>query len=164
MSLVALTNFLTITLPDGNDPDAEFLSPNRFQNGNFTEPLTHPVENKTHQYLSFIYQGATLNRSGDNLESTLILANNAISMGYAKAAVDNKFHARVDTYLMKEDFTPNKLLTSEVWLVSSLGYDPTTIELLLSSAIDAVGANAPNRILTQNLVGHLPVTAQIQTR
>ena len=164
MTIVALTNFITITLPNGDDPLSQFLSPNRFQNGNLTDALTHPVDNKKHEYLSFIYQGATLNRSGDNLESNLILANNAISMSYAKAAVDSKFHMKVDTYLMREDFTPNRLLTSETWLITSLGYDPQTIELLLSSSIDAVGANAPNRILTKNLVGHLPVTAQIQTR
>ena len=164
MTIVALTNFITITLPNGDDPLSQFLSPNRFQNGNLTDALTHPVDNKKHEYLSFIYQGATLNRSGDNLESSLMLANNQISMSYATIAVEKKYHMKVDTYLMREDFTPNRLLTSEDWLITSLGYDPTTIELLLSSSIDAVGANAPNRILTKNLVGHLPITGQIQTR
>ena len=143
-----------------------YLKPSRFQNGNLTEALIHPSDpdNKKHEYLSFIYQGATLNRSGDNLESGLILANNKISMGYATTAVNKKYHVKVDTYLMEEDFTPNRLLTSETWLITSLAYDPVTIEILLSSSIDAVGANAPNRMVTQNLVGHIPVTAQIQSR
>ena len=162
MSLVALTNFIVVTRSNGDDPGN--LNPNRFQNGKYDTPISHAVTNKDHQYLSFIYQGAARNRSGDNMESSLILANNAISMGYAKKAVDGKYHVQVDTYLMTTDFAPSKLLTSETWLAASLTYDPTTIEVLLSSAIDAVGANAPNRILSQNLVGHLPVTAQIQTR
>ena len=98
------------------------------------------------------------------MESTLILANNSISMGYAKKAVDGKYHIQVDTYLMTAEFAPNKLLTSETWLAASMGYDPTTIEVLLSSAIDAVGANAPNRVLTTKMVGNLPVTATIQNR
>ena len=162
MSLVALTTFIVITTASGDDP--EDLSPNRFQNGKYDTPINHPVSNKDHQFLSFTYQGATRNRSGDNMESGLILANNSISMGYAKKAVDGKYHVQVDTYLMTADFAPSKLLTSETWLAASLTYDPTTIEVLLSSAIDAVGANAPNRVLTTRMVGSLPVTGTIQSR
>ena len=162
MSLVALTTLIVVTTANGDDPNN--LSPNRFQNGKYDTPINHPVSNKDHQFLSFIYQGATRNRSGDNMESGLILANNSISMGYAKKAVDGKYHVQVDTYLMTADFVPSKLLTSETWLASSLTYDPTTIEVLLSSAIDAVGANAPNRVLTTRMVGNLPVTGTIQSR
>tara|TARA_Y100001938_G_scaffold82707_1_gene113826 strand:- start:206 stop:694 length:489 start_codon:yes stop_codon:yes gene_type:complete len=162
MSLVTLTTFIVVTTAGGNDP--ENLNPNRFQNGKYDTPITHPETNKDHEYLSFVYQGAARNRSGDNMECTLILSNNAISMGYAKKAVDGKYHVQVDTYLMNADFTTDKLLTSETWLATSLGYDPTTIEILLSSAIDAVGANAPNRILTSRQVSHLPVTGSIQAR
>lgn len=157
MSLVTLTNFISITKADGSNPESDF-TPNLFQNGKYNDEING------HSFLSFIYQGATRNRSGDNLEANLILANNEISMSYAKKAVDRKFHIKVETFLMKEDFTVNKLLTSETWLAASLAYDPTTIEILLSSAIDAVGANAPNRVLTRNLVGQLPVTGSIQAR
>ena len=115
-------------------------------------------------FLSFLYQGAARNRSGDNMESSLILANNAMGMNHAREAVDNKYHIDVDTFLMNTDFTPNKLLTRETWLAASMAYDPTTVEVLLSSAIDAVGANAPNRVLTTAMVGHLPITGTIQSR
>ena len=162
MSSVTLTNFMVITTASGNKPID--LDPNRFQNGKYDTPVPHILTNEDHQYLSFIYQGATRNRSGDNMECSLILANNAISMGYAKKAVDGKYHIQVDTYLMTADFVPSKLLTSESWLAASLSYDPVTIEVLLSSAIDAVGANAPNRVLTTRMVGQLPVTGTIQSR
>ena len=162
MSLVAVTNFIVVTTASGDDPND--LSPNRFQNGKYDTPINHPVSNKDHQYLSFIYQGAARNRSGDNMESSLILANNAIGMNHAREAVDNKYHIDVDTFLMNTDFTTNKLLTRETWLAASLSYDPTTVEVLLSSAIDAVGANAPNKILTTEMVGHLPITGTIQSR
>jgi hypothetical protein len=45
-----------------------------------------------------------------------------------------------------------------------MSYDPTTIEIILSSAIDAVGANAPSKVLTGDMVGALPVTGSIQNR
>ena len=162
MTVVALTNFITITTASNTPPND--LSPNKFQNGK------HGAIGEF-QYLSFLYQGAARNRSGDNMESSLILANNAISMGYAKTAVDRKYHIQVETYLMTEDFEKQldsnnqpRLLTLETWLAASLSYDPTTVEILLSSAIDAVGANAPNRVLTTRMVGHLPVTGSIQSR
>ena len=55
-------------------------------------------------------------------------------------------------------------LTEESWLVSSMSYDPEAIEVILSSAIDAVGANAPDKILTKEIVGNLPVTGSLQNR
>ena len=155
MTVVALTNFITITTASDTPPND--LSPNKFQNGK------HGAIGEF-QYLSFLYQGAARNRSGDNMESSLILANNAIGMNHAREAVDNKYHIDVDTFLMNTDFTTNKLLTRETWLAASLSYDPTTVEVLLSSAIDAVGANAPNKVLTTAMVGHLPITGTIQSR
>ena len=53
-------------------------------------------------------------------------------------------------------------LTTETWLAASMSYDPTTIEVLLSSGIDAVGSTAPGRVLTSQLCGHLPTTGQIR--
>ena len=53
-------------------------------------------------------------------------------------------------------------LTGEQWLAASMRYDPQSIELLLSSAIDAVGANAPQQTLTRQRCAHLPLTGQIQ--
>ena len=155
MSLVAITNFLTIRTATGSIQ-------NRFQNSKQDTPIT--FENQPFLFLSFVYQGAARNRSGDNMESSLILANNAIGMNHAREAVDNKYHIDVDTFLMNTDFTTNKLLTRETWLAASLSYDPTTVEVLLSSAIDAVGANAPNKVLTTAMVGHLPITGSIQSR
>tara|TARA_R100001443_G_scaffold5402_2_gene14210 strand:+ start:3430 stop:3942 length:513 start_codon:yes stop_codon:yes gene_type:complete len=170
MSITILTNFIEITTAAGGD--AAF-DPNCFQNG-FVDgnntPITNPLTNKKHQFLSFMYQGAARNRSGDNMESALLLANNAISMNYAKTAVDLKYHIKVETYVMKSEpdqtpsLVPTTLLASEVWLATSLTYDPVNIEIVLSSSIDAVGANAPNRVLTTRQVSHLPITGSIQTR
>ena len=157
---VALTNFITVTKFDGNNPNKSgtaFRPYNKFQNGK------HGVVS-SHNYLSFIYQGAARNRSGDNMTSSLLLANSEISMRFAVEAVTEKYHVKVETYLMTEDFQQKTKLTEEQWLVSSMSYDPETIEVILSSAIDAVGANAPDRVLTQEIVGHLPITASLQNR
>tara|TARA_R100000995_G_C3410240_1_gene89047 strand:- start:34 stop:504 length:471 start_codon:yes stop_codon:yes gene_type:complete len=154
MTVVALTAFLTVKKSNG---DVE----HRFQNGK------HQAVDG-HDFLSFIYQGAAMNRSGDNLEASIILANNPISMSHVKEFVTNKYQILVETFLMDTNFNKdtaaknNGKLTGEQWLAASMRYDPESIELLLSSAIDAVGANAPQQILTRKRCAHLPLTGQLQ--
>lgn len=160
MTFVALTNFITITNPNGSVQEI----PDEFQNGK--QPSIG-----SYQYLSFIYNGATRNRSGDNMTSSLILANSELSMSYAQQIVLNKYHVKVETFLMTDDFeklldsnNEPRRLTEETWLAASMSYDPETIELILSSAIDAVGAQCPTKVLTKDLCGSLPVTGSLQNR
>ena len=87
-------------------------------------------------------------------------------MNHVKNAIDERHNVKVEVCKMNNvnnEFTVNKVLTVENWLIASFAYDATTIEVLLSSAIDAVGTTAPNRIFTTDLVGFLPRTGNIQT-
>ena len=158
MTVVALTAFVTVTDRDGNEHHT-------FQNGRHS----HPTEgNKVdgYDYLSFLYQGAAMNRSGDNLEASIILANNPLSMSYVKDFVEQKYYIDVETWLMDDNFNkqPGKMLTKEYWLATGMRYDPEAIELLLSSAIDAVGAQVPQKTLSTEQCNQLPLTGTIQNR
>ena len=146
MSIQRVTTFITI---DGGD---------QWQNGKIGGIGDH-------SYLSFIYQGAAKNRTGDNLESSLVLAANQLSMNAVRDAVQSRSKVNVQTYLMDETFDRklNKL-AEETWIAASMSFDTETIEVLLSSAIDAVGATTPNRVLTRDLVGALPVSGSIYNR
>ena len=154
MTVVALTAFVTVKKKDGTVE-------HQFQNGKHTAV-------NGHDYLSFIYQGAAMNRTGDNLEASIILANNPLSMSYVKDFVEQKYYIQVETFLMTTDFNKDTAaknggrLTGEYWLAAGMRYDPESIELLLSSAIDAVGANAPQQTLTKKRCAHLPLTGQLQ--
>lgn len=129
----------------------------KYQNGQVGSSLDG------YQYLSFIYQGATKSRNGDNLQATLILANNALSMNIANQLVTSFATATVENWLMFPiTYNRDRLLTSEIWVVSSLSYDPETIELVLSSSLDAIGTQAPTRVLTRKLVGELPTTGSVR--
>ena len=125
---------------------------------------------QTYYYLPFIYQGTTINKSGDNIESNLILANHPLSMAKAQQAVLNKYFVEVNVCIMKNDDIDTlengnqSILTTDTWLASSLSYDPEVVEVLLSSAIDSVGGNIPSLVLTTDVVGKLPVTSDIQNR
>ena len=121
---------------------------------------------KDYHYLPFIYQGTTINRSGDNIESNLIMANHPLSMAKAQEAVVNRYFVEVNVCIVANDNIDNvtNVLTTDTWLASSLSYDPEVVEVLLSSAVDAVGVNLPSLVLTNDAVGKLPVTSDIQNR
>ena len=121
---------------------------------------------KNYHYLPFIYQGTTINRSGDNIESNLIMANHPLSMAKAQEAVVNSYFVEVNVCIVANNDIDNvtNILTTDTWLAASLSYDPEVVEVLLSSAIDAVGVNLPSLVLTNEAVGKLPVTSDIQNR
>ena len=164
MSITYLTTFLELKRP--NDPDAT----ERFQNslkGDMNNPTaaSNKIQKDTEEFkfLPFIYQGAAKSKSGDNLEAQIVLANNSVAMNHVNDALKNRCNVTVSVCKMKEDFTVDHVLTTEHWLLASFAYDATTIEVLLSSSIDAVGTTAPNRVFTTAIVGFLPRTANIQT-
>ena len=121
---------------------------------------------KNYHYLPFVYQGTTINRSGDNIESNLIMGNHPLSMAKAQEAVLNNYFVEVNVCIVANDDIDNvkRVLTTDTWLAASLSYDPEVVEVLLSSAVDAVGVNVPNIVLTSEAVGKLPVTSDIQNR
>ena len=78
--------------------------------------------------------------------------------------VEEGYYVEVEVWLMNTDFSRNSMLTKEYWLASGMRYDPESIELLLSSAIDAVGANVPQKSLSTEQCKQLPLTGTIQNR
>lgn len=156
MTVIALTTFVEVR-------DTNEKVKHRYQNSKPGEVIL--FNGAYYSYLSFAYQGAAKSRAGDNLEAQLVMSVNWLSQGVAAEAVRNKWRTRIDTCVMKNNHTEvARILTTDHWLVASMGYDTTTVELVLSSAIDAVGSNAPTRVLTPQKVGALPVTASISNR
>lgn len=155
MSFVRLANFIEII--DGS------ASPRRYQNAEPGQSIQLNGSGPSFDYLSFIYQGAAKNRTGDNLEAAIVLSVNEISQGIAKDAVMNKHHVNVYSVVLDSNYSPAaRTLTEETWLAATMTYDYEMLEVILSSGIDAVGANAPTRVLTKQMVGRLPVTGNIQ--
>ena len=177
-SIVILTTFVDIidhtdSLDDNiTDPnEGEGLKkPMRYQNGSPQTSILLPDQrtypDHPYEWLPFIYQGAAQTISGDNLSATLVLSNNTLSYARVYEAVINRYQIKVQTWLMKNAFpdTPVRKLVQEKWIATNFIFDAQTIEITLSSAIDAVDAAIPVRVLTQEMVGNLPVTGNIQNR
>ena len=170
MSLTTLVTFVEVFKINSNNRKSTI---HRLQNAK-REPLKASNQNpnvivfngRRFNYLPFVYQGTTISRSGDNIESNLILANHPLSMAKAQEAVANKYFVEVNVCVMSNTNIDSltRVLTTDTWLASSLSYDTNVVEILLSSAIDAVGVNVPNYVLTTAAVGKLPLTSDIQNR
>ena len=133
----------------------------RFQNYLANDPILY--KNERYSYLPFLYAGATRNKAGDNMESAIVFAVNRLVTTSLVEHVEERYMYRVQTVNMQPDNKVARILQTDLWLAASMAYNDTEVELLLSSAIDAVGANTPNRILTTDLVGRLPVSGSVQT-
>ena len=158
MSYIRLANFVQLYRMSGSSERNE----GRYHNAMPGTTLTYDRTN--YSYFSFIYQGAAKNRTGDNLEANILVSVNEISSNIAVNAVNNRWHVRMFSAVMNENNTVSRVLTVEEWIAASLSYDNEVMEVILSSGIDAVGANAPTRVLTRDLVGSLPITANIQAQ
>lgn len=153
MTIQAIGTFITLQSPNGNFQG-------RYQNATVGSDLTH--ESIAYTFLSFIYSGATKSRMGDNITSELTLAANQVSINIASEAVQNFWLIQVDSVLMHpQTFTPSRRLSREYWVTSGITYNTNAVQVQLSSAIDAIGADAPNRRLLERYVGALPLTSRI---
>ena len=173
MALESLCIFLTIreVSREGNPGAVQYL----FQNGRIGESISTSIPGgtrKTYTYLPFIYQGGVLNKTGDNITAGLGLAPNEISMSIATditSTVDYQtsneakpMTVEAAVVLMDDNFEPNRLISREVWVAAALSYTTDQLEIVLSSAIDAVNALAPNYSLDRQNVGSLPVTGNVR--
>jgi len=161
MALIHICN--TLEIRRWNSDTDTWVTENLFQNGNLDNPLNH--NGKSWSYLSFIYQGAVKNRTGDNLEAALVLSSNPISMAYAQRVVEDKLQVVVETCLMDSFFNVvKKVINKEQWVGTSMSYDVEAVEVTLASRIDAVGMSIPNQVLKRSSVGALPTSSNIQAR
>jgi len=152
MTLVALSTFIRIG-PNGRE--------GRYHNGRVGQIIR--LERQDFSHMSFLYAGAAKNRTGDNIEAGITMASNRLAISIARQAVEGKWPVEVVSCSMNPTtWQVGRVLTREIWVAASLSYDPSQVEVILSSAIDAVGAIAPTRTLTSKLVGSLPLTGQIQ--
>ena len=121
------------------------------------------VDGDKYSFLPFIYSGATVSRTGDNVTAELTLSSNDIARSNVAQLVEQYYRARVRVYRMSADFLKvRQMLSLETWLVASAAYDPTAIQITLTSGIDAVSSNIPRRVLTTADVGPLPVTGNVR--
>jgi len=119
-------------------------------------------------FAPFGFSGVTVNRTGDGLEATLVFPNNELTRSWAVRAIENSDIMEVDLLII-EDSDPESgpgatHSTAHTYTGQVTGgqWDNTSLNLELSSVLDAVGTDVPRRSLTQRMVGNLPITNSVR--
>jgi hypothetical protein len=116
-----------------------------------------------HAFMPFGFSGISINIRGDNVDAALTFPNNELSRGWASQAITEGWVATVDVCLVNADESSSQqLLHSYTGVVSSGGWDESSINLRLNTVLDAVNSDIPNRALHQRLVGRLPASSYVR--
>ena len=138
----------------------------RFQNFFIGQETTH--KNGKYGFAPFGFSGVTVNRTGDGLEATLVFPNNSLTRGWAVEAINKSYVIEVDVLIIENtdpDIGPkteHTIVHSYTGQVTGGQWDNVSLNLELSSVLDAVGTDVPRRSLTQKLVGNLPISNNVR--
>jgi phage-related protein len=153
---LALGNYLDLSTQSGGRVY-------RFQN--FYINKTASYQGGDYSFLPFGFSGVTVNRTGDNIEASLVFPNNEISRAWVVNAVTDFWIATVFVVVLDPDgVAAPDLLHRYVGQVATGAWDETAVTLRLNTVIDAVGAEVPMRRLTQALVGAIPTSNNVRLR
>nr|BAR24419.1 putative phage minor tail protein [uncultured Mediterranean phage uvMED] len=138
----------------------------RFQNFFIGKEITH--SGSGYQFVPFGFSGVTVNRTGDGLEATLVFPNNDLSRAWGVSAIENSWLMEIDVLII-EDPDPdtglaatNTIVHTYTGQVTGGQWDNTSLNLELSSVLDAVGTDVPRRSLTKRTVGNLPISNNVR--
>ena len=116
-----------------------------------------------YSFVPFGFSGLTTNRQGDNIDANLVFPNNELSRQYALQATQEKWVAKVQVFLFDpEDKTKRTSLHNYVGQITSSAWNEVGIEVRLNTLLDAVGGEVPSRRLSQDLVGYIPTSSNLQ--
>jgi phage-related protein len=153
---LALGNYLDLSTQSGGKV---------YHYQNFYINKTATFQGRDYRFLPFGFSGVTVNRTGDNVEASLVFPSNQISRGWVVNAIEDFWVATVYVMILDPDNpdTPD-LLNRYIGQVSTGGWNEIVVTLRLNTVIDAVGSEVPMRRLTQELVGAIPTSTNVRLR
>lgn len=114
-----------------------------------------------YSFVPFSFGGGVASLKGDNLEATLQFGNTEITRNFVVEALDNIYVAKVSTVLWNSStYAVERTLYEYFGSCASGGWNESTIQVQLTSVLDAVESNVPGRRLYKQQVGNIPFTAQ----
>lgn len=130
----------------------------------------------TYSFVPFGFSGLSASKDGELAPATLVFPNNEISRAYLTEALRGRslseeliwrrpYVGEVDVNVL--DPSNNSVVTTLFTYVGQAtagGWDDTSLRMQLSSVLDAVSGDIPTRTLHRNLVGALPLSANVRLR
>lgn len=132
----------------------------RFQNFSIKGSVAY--EGATYSFAPFSFSGITASLAGDNLDARLNFPVNKLTRAWAEQALSESWIGTVQVLLLNESSTPIQKLHSYVGVIASGGWDESAVELQLNTVMNAVRGTIPGRRFTRQLVGNIPITANVR--
>jgi hypothetical protein len=156
MSTFAFVNYARFTQRNG----AATSPVHAYQNFSVNQPRIY--SGVTYQFVPFAVSTGAGSKGGDRSEATLGAGTNAITVNVFAEAVNSGWLLELKTVsLNPETFADTALIRTEIWRVARYEMDTEKILLKLTSPLDAVREQVPNRYLNTRLVGALPTSATL---
>ena len=132
---------------------------NYFANATITYPTT---TGKLYSFAPFRAEGTTAALNGDNNVLQVLFPNIDFAVQLLYSSNSNRLSVMELTtqWLTAKDAYAGTALT-EYYIGIGSSISETTLELRFRSSIDSVSSNFPNRTLTRELAGILPLDAQL---
>lgn len=133
-----------------------------YQFQNFHVGETRSYKGGKYMYAGFGFSGGTLDLEAGNVSASLVFAVNQLDLVVFKQAADDRWLIKIRTVWLDPDtLSETATYSEELYAVTGFEHDSSRLSVRLGNPLDAVVQNAPRRLLTQDLVGSLPSTGNI---
>ena len=129
---------------------------------NFHHGETRTYNGESYVFAAFGFSGGTVDLQAANISASLVFAVNQLDLVVFQQAVQDRWLIQIRTVWLDPDtLEEGNTYGEEVYAITGLEHDSSRLSVRLGSPLDAVSQNAPRRLLTQDLVGSLPSTGNI---
>ena len=157
MSTIAIVNYIRFR---GKNSDTDPYLGRDFQNFFIGQSATYDGVN--YLFAPFAFNSNSATRGGERSDCALILPLNDISVNLAQEMAENNRLLEVKSVAVNiTDYSNGQLITSELWRVAGYETDVEKVVIRLQTPLDAVAAQIPRRVLTEELVGALPFESNV---
>jgi hypothetical protein len=154
MSEIRIAQYFRLTTSNGTT--------HRYQNYFINEASSYLSE--SFDFAPFQAEGTTASLGGDNSQLRVLLPHVEYALVLVEAGNGNRLsQLRLTTAWITATGQISNAV-SDFYVGVGAGFSETTIELRFRSAIDSVGSAFPARTLTRELVGPLPLNAELYLR
>jgi hypothetical protein len=154
MSSIRIANFFRLTTANGVI--------HRYQN--YFVNASSSYLGESYSFAPFQAEGSMASLNGDNQQLVVLFPNVEYALRLLEEGQGNRLsQLRLTTAWLTSTGTIANAL-SDFYLGVGAGFSETTIELRFRSAIDSVGSEFPRRTFSRELVGPLPLNAELYLR
>ena len=155
MAAIALVNYVRFKGKNGS-----YIAGYNFQN--FTISGTRTYSGITYNFAPYAFNANSADRGGDRSDCAMVWPLNDIAVNLAEEMASNNRLVEVKTVQVSvNNYSNVQLINEELWRVAGYETDTEKVVIRLQTPLDAVLANVPGRVITEELVGALPFESNV---